>query len=186
MMRAALAASCLALAALPSVAQQQWSPDGWTPDGWSVEPLEDMPHADEMMEGLGLDQTQLAGRPLPLVSRPDPLVMQEHRTETRTAAVTDTAPMGAVLRGLDKLSGDTVDLTLAPGETGRVWRLTVTLDECRFPADNPASDAFAFLDISDPTRNSHLFSGWMIASSPALNPLDNSRYDVWVLRCKSS
>jgi len=183
MIRAALA---LALIATPLLAQQQWSPEGWTPDGWEVAPLEEMPRAEEMMDALGLGDTTLADRPLPLVSRPDPLELQEHRTETRSAAVTAKAPQGAVLRGLDKLSGDTVDLTLAPGETGQVWRLKVTLDECRFPADNPASDAFAHLDISDPSRGSHLFSGWMIASSPALNPLDNARYDVWVLRCRSS
>ena len=30
-----------------------------------------------------------------------------------------------------------------------------------------------------------VFSGWMIASSPALNALDHARYDVWVMRCKT-
>ncbi|MGB1970407.1 MAG: DUF2155 domain-containing protein, partial [Paracoccaceae bacterium] len=30
------------------------------------------------------------------------------------------------------------------------------------------------------------FMGWMVASSPALNPLDHRRYDVWVLRCAMS
>ncbi len=28
-----------------------------------------------------------------------------------------------------------------------------------------------------------LFSGWMFASSPALNPLEHSIWDVWVLAC---
>jgi hypothetical protein len=28
-----------------------------------------------------------------------------------------------------------------------------------------------------------VFSGWMIADSPALSALDHARYDVWILRC---
>ena len=30
-----------------------------------------------------------------------------------------------------------------------------------------------------------IFSGWMFASSPALNPLDHPVYDVWVIDCKT-
>ena len=32
-------------------------------------------------------------------------------------------------------------------------------------------------------REQTIFSGWMLASSPALNALEHPRYDVWVLRC---
>ncbi len=31
-----------------------------------------------------------------------------------------------------------------------------------------------------------LFSGWMLASAPALNAMDHPRYDVWALRCITS
>jgi hypothetical protein len=31
--------------------------------------------------------------------------------------------------------------------------------------------------------NAPVFSGWMIASSPALSAMDHPRYDVWILRC---
>ncbi|HDR28705.1 MAG TPA: DUF2155 domain-containing protein [Rhodovulum sp.] len=99
---------------------------------------------------------------------------------------TETAQAGAVLRGLDRVSGEVVDLELAPGQGARVGRLQVMLRECRYPADNPASDAFALIEIADETGGARLFSGWMLASSPALNPLDHARYDVWVLRCKSA
>ena len=30
------------------------------------------------------------------------------------------------------------------------------------------------------------FSGWMIASTPALSAMDHSRYDIWVMRCATS
>jgi hypothetical protein len=64
-------------------------------------------------------------------------------------------------------------------------RLEITLSDCRFPSEDPASDAFAHVDIVDTLSQSLAFSGWMIASSPALNALDHARYDVWVMRCTS-
>nr|WP_132950410.1 DUF2155 domain-containing protein [Rhodovulum bhavnagarense] len=100
--------------------------------------------------------------------------------------VTEVAASGAVLRWLDRVSGETVDLSLSPGQVGRVGRLSVVLGECRYPADNPASDAFAFLTIHEEGQDRPLFSGWMLASSPALNALDHPRYDIWVLRCNKS
>lgn len=93
---------------------------------------------------------------------------------------------GAVLRGLDKVSGHTVDVEVLNGRSGKVFGLDVALGECRYPTDNPTGDAFAFLTIRDQTADMLRFEGWMIASSPALNALDHSRYDVWVLRCITS
>lgn len=90
---------------------------------------------------------------------------------------------GARLRLLDKLTGAVTDLTLAAGESATVARLTVRVDECRYPADNATADAFAHLTIRDQAADARVFSGWMVASSPALSALDHPRYDVWVLRC---
>ena len=93
---------------------------------------------------------------------------------------------GAVLRGLDKVNGQTVDAELMIGANAEVFGLTVTLADCRYPSDNPTGDAYAYLTVRDPTNGEVSFEGWMIASSPALSALDHSRYDVWVLRCNNS
>ena len=92
---------------------------------------------------------------------------------------------GATIRGLDKVSGALVDLTLATGEAKMVGRLQVSLGQCRYPTDNPAGNAYAWLEIYDAVERQMVFSGWMVASAPALNPLDHPRYDVWVLRCST-
>ncbi|TBN41235.1 DUF2155 domain-containing protein [Paracoccus subflavus] len=92
---------------------------------------------------------------------------------------------GALLRGLDKISGRTTDMPVPVGQAVRYGRLEVRLGECRYPADDPSSDAFAQLTITDTTQNVTLFSGWMVASSPALSALDDARYDVWVISCQS-
>ena len=90
---------------------------------------------------------------------------------------------GAILRGLDKVSGEVIDFGLKSGETYLLWKMDIKLYECRYPVNNPVGDAFAHLTISQDKSESDLFRGWMIASSPALNPLEHARYDVWVLRC---
>ena len=88
-----------------------------------------------------------------------------------------------VLRGLDKLTGDTEDFELGMGQSIDMGRIQVTLSECRYPETNPSGNAYAHLVIKDDKGEDELFSGWMIAQSPALNPLDHPRYDVWVMRC---
>ena len=94
--------------------------------------------------------------------------------------------VGVQLKGLDKVSGEVADITLARGETGAMGRIEITLGECRYPEDNPAGEGYAWLTISDPSRDLVLFDGWMVASSPALNALDHPRYDVWVIRCTTA
>lgn len=93
---------------------------------------------------------------------------------------------GALLRGLDKISGETTDIPVKPGQTMPFGRLLVTLSECRYPVEDPSSNAFARLSIVDTTSNTEVFAGWMIADSPALSALDHQRYDVWVIRCTTN
>lgn len=94
-----------------------------------------------------------------------------------------TESEGASLRFLDKLTSSTGDVTLSRGQTAKFGRLIVRLDSCRYPTGNPASEAEAHLTILEETTETPLFTGWMLASSPALSALDHPRYDVWVLGC---
>ena len=94
---------------------------------------------------------------------------------------------GAMLRGLDKLTGDLVDFELQNGYSLNFGALRVDMAQCRHPEDNATGEAYAYLTILENNgEGASVFEGWMIASSPALNALDHPRYDVWVLRCKTS
>jgi hypothetical protein len=90
---------------------------------------------------------------------------------------------GGRLRALDKVSGETADIDLSRGQSGRFGRLTIQLDDCRYLRDDPAAEAWAHVTIRDSLIAEPAFSGWMIASSPGLSAMDHRRYDVWVLRC---
>jgi hypothetical protein len=94
-----------------------------------------------------------------------------------------TESEGGTLRWLDKLTSETGDVELARGQSAKIGRLVVQMDSCRYPTDNPVSDAEAHLTMVDGNLQKTVFSGWMLASSPALSALDHARYDIWVLRC---
>nr|WP_323006338.1 DUF2155 domain-containing protein [Pseudorhodobacter sp.] len=97
-----------------------------------------------------------------------------------TAAPAETAVNagGGVVRWLDKVSGETGDIELSRGQSAQNGRLTIQLDECRYPADDSPTEAYAHLTILDRLMDKPAFVGWMIASSPALSAMDHSRYDV--------
>jgi hypothetical protein len=90
------------------------------------------------------------------------------------------------LRGLVRINGKTNDFALQTGSFASFGNLSIILRECRYPNGNPDGNAFASIEISETGHDGTLFSGWMIASAPALNAMDHSRYDVWVLRCTTS
>ncbi|MBV2360355.1 DUF2155 domain-containing protein [Thalassococcus sp. CAU 1522] len=90
---------------------------------------------------------------------------------------------GAILRGLDKLNAKVADVTIPNGGTASIGRVEVMLKECRYPEGNPSGDAYAYLTVREIGVAEPVFSGWMVASSPALNPMNHPRYDVWVMRC---
>ena len=107
-------------------------------------------------------------------------------TQTEAVMLEVANATSGELRVLDKLTGEVTNLTLGEGETATLGFLSVTLNECRYPIDNPSGDAFAEILVQDTRESAPLFSGWMLASAPALNAMDHPRYDVWALRCITS
>ena len=115
-----------------------------------------------------------------------PVVRPSLGTPGEGVAVQTGIGSGAVLRTLDKTSGEVIDVEMNAGQTMAYGPLQVTLHECRFPSNNPSGDAFALLQVVDARAVEELFAGWMVASSPALSALEHPRYDVWVLRCRGT
>ena len=77
---------------------------------------------------------------------------------------------GATLRALDKVNGRTEDETVLSGGGRAVMGLEVDLADCRYPANNPTGEAYAFLTIRETGKPDILFQGWMVATSPAVLP----------------
>jgi len=138
------------------------------------------PLAAQEGEGEPLPLEEFGIEELPALPVTPEALQPESSVDSETAGAVTSAP-GAVLRGLDRVTGQSVDVTLANGQTQPMFRLEVSLTDCRFPVNDPSSDAFAHLTIRD--RGEVVFNGWMTAASPALSALDHPRYDVWVLGC---
>jgi len=92
----------------------------------------------------------------------------------------------ATLRAVDKVSGTVEDLEVAAGGRAVFRHMTVDVGQCRYPMQNPSGDAFAWVEIHMEGAAETAFKGWMIASAPALDALDDPRYDIWLLRCTTS
>jgi hypothetical protein len=122
----------------------------------------------------------LEAEDLPALPVTPEALQPESSIDSETAGAVASA-RGAMLRGLDRVSGQSTDLTLASGQTKAMFRLEVSLSDCRYPVTDPSSDAFAHVTIRD--RGEVVFNGWMTAASPALSALDHPRYDIWVLGC---
>jgi hypothetical protein len=102
------------------------------------------------------------------------------------AAQQVTSAPGGVLRALDKTSGQTTEIEMLSGQSATLGNLQIVMSDCRYPAGNPSGNAYAALEISEKGKAGTVFSGWMIASSPALSAMEHQRYDVWVMRCTTS
>lgn len=102
------------------------------------------------------------------------------------AAQEVTSASGGVLRALDKTSGHTTDIEMQRGQSKTLGNLQIVMSDCRYPAGNPSGNAYAELEISEKGKVGTVFSGWMIASAPALSAMEHQRYDVWIMRCTTS
>lgn len=119
---------------------------------------------------------------------------------------------GVRLRALDKITGNSTDISARVGETVKFGRLSVTVRACYQSPPEDAPESAAFLEIkataSDRAKakaspekaaieaetkhrgpvegpDGMLFSGWMFASSPGLSALEHPTYDVWVISCSA-
>jgi hypothetical protein len=94
----------------------------------------------------------------------------------------------AVLQGLDKVTARISTFDAPLDEPVRFGSLEITARSCqkRPPEETPESAAFLEIrDIKPGEAPVSVFTGWMFASSPALNALEHPVYDVWAIDCKN-
>ena len=91
-----------------------------------------------------------------------------------------------VIQGLDKITARIQTFEVDVGKTYKFGVLDIYVERCVFSKPIFKPESLAFIKIKDNSdRLSEVkFSGWMFASSPALNALENPVYDVSILACK--
>jgi len=95
----------------------------------------------------------------------------------------------AVFMGLDKITAKIYPLEIAINETKIFGALQVTPRACftRPPTEPPQTTAFVEVEeLRHKGEPKRILTGWMFASSPALNAVEHPVYDVWLINCKTT
>ena len=89
-------------------------------------------------------------------------------------------------QGLDKITARIKTFEVNVGETYTFGVLHIFVERCVFskPIDKPESLAFIKIKDTSDRLSEVKFNGWMFASSPALNALQDSVYDLSILACR--
>jgi hypothetical protein len=115
--------------------------------------------------------------------------------DAKAAAQTAAGPTGLpaeqtlILRGLDKISGQSADITAPIGKAVQYETLRITARYCYSTPPSETPETVAFLQVDDRRPDQapkRVFSGWMYSSTPGLNGMDHPLYDVWVIACRGS
>jgi hypothetical protein len=104
------------------------------------------------------------------------------------AAETISNPI-ASFSGLDKITGRITNFDVYMDETVQFGALQITPRVCytRPPTETQRTSVFIEVDqVSLKGGSERIFTGWMFAESPALNPIDHPVYDIWLVDCKQT
>ena len=91
-----------------------------------------------------------------------------------------------VIQGLDKITARIKTFEVDVSKTYKFGVLDIFVERCVFskPIFKPESLAYVRIKDNSDRLSEVKFKGWMFASSPALNALENSVYDISILACK--
>ncbi|MDR0449444.1 MAG: DUF2155 domain-containing protein [Rickettsiales bacterium] len=92
----------------------------------------------------------------------------------------------AIVQVLDKTSGKTKQLKIPAGKESTFEKLAIDVKSCLAASEFQPEDYFAFFEVYKTAADRALpriFSGWMMASSPGANPLEDENYDLWLVKC---
>ena len=94
---------------------------------------------------------------------------------------TDTA----IMQAMDKITGQVSLIEVPVNHEVKFGTFSIVVRECKTRPPEETPENFAFVDVVDDTNAGpiNIFKGWMISSSPALNPVAHPVYDVWLLKC---
>lgn len=93
----------------------------------------------------------------------------------------------AEFSGIDKITGRIFSFDVYMDETVQFGALQITPRICYSSpeTEEPKTDAFVEVDeITLDRKIRRIFTGWMFAESPGVNPVEHAVYDVWLKACK--
>ncbi len=186
-------------AAEDPVIDEDPAPDPETQDASSADaPQVDAPSAPQLEQGDPGDPSQLppqADQPATAEELDSLFGLPEGEDQE---SFTSVIPGEAVeLRGLNKITAETTDMTLEFNQPVQFGTLTIVARYCSKRPPEFIPETFVFLEIYDHRtpesraidvevgrgERQKIFSGWMLGSSPGLHGLEHPIFDVWAVDC---
>ncbi len=154
----------------------------------------------------GLVMPRLVGPNIPLV--PLELLFPPEALETGPKPVREIRGTGVMIGALDREKGTNVRVRVPVGSQVTYGSLRLKLSACYASNPEDALESWAYVEVTDmgrqnnnqlavlPQRNRRdmreankervIRKGWIIASSPAVTPIDHPTYDMWLVSCEGA
>lgn len=92
----------------------------------------------------------------------------------------------AQMQAMDKITGKVSLINVPVNGNVQFGSFSIVVRACKTRPPEETPENFAFVDVVDDYNSSkpvNIFRGWMMSSTPALNPVEHPIYDVWLLKC---
>ena len=97
------------------------------------------------------------------------------------AAYTDRGT--AKLRIMNKAAGKVTELNIPTGSAADFEKIKIAVNACKQSDPFDAENFYAFVVINR-TDGTRIFSNWMDRNNPGKQPVQDSDYDVWLVKCE--
>ena len=94
----------------------------------------------------------------------------------------------ARMQAMDKITGMVRVIDLPVNSEVKYGSFSIVVRSCKTRPPEETPENFAFVDVVDNYKSENpinIFRGWMISSSPSLNPVEHPIYDIWLLSCEN-
>lgn len=92
----------------------------------------------------------------------------------------------AQMQAMDKITGKVSLIDVPVNGDVKFGSFSIVVRACKTRPPEETPENFAFVDVVDNYNSEkpvNIFRGWMMSSTPALNPVEHPIYDVWLLKC---
>ncbi len=94
----------------------------------------------------------------------------------------------ARMQAMDKITGMVRVINVPVNSEVKYGSFSIVVRACKTRPPEETPENFAFVDVVDNYKSENpvnIFRGWMISSSPSLNPVEHPIYDIWLLSCEN-
>ena len=94
----------------------------------------------------------------------------------------------AKLQAMDKITGMVRVINVPVNSEVKYGSFSIVVRACKTRPPEETPENFAFVDVVDNYKSENpvnIFRGWMVSSSPSLNPVEHPIYDIWLLSCEN-